>query len=53
MIRKEVLRRRGVIASAAVRAPGVAMDRDDHAELDRLVGRLEARLRALGRSLPR
>jgi 4-hydroxy-tetrahydrodipicolinate synthase len=52
-IRKEVLRRRGVIASAAVRAPGVAMDREDHAELDRLVGRLEARLRALGRALPR
>jgi len=48
-IRKEVLRRRGVIASAAVRAPGTSMDRDDHAELDALVKRLERRLVALGR----
>jgi 4-hydroxy-tetrahydrodipicolinate synthase len=52
-MRKEVLRRRGVIATAAVRAPGVSMDRDDYAELDRLVGRLEQRLRALGRPIPR
>jgi 4-hydroxy-tetrahydrodipicolinate synthase len=44
-IRKEVLRRRGAIRSAAVRAPGPRMDRDDLEELDRLMARLERRLR--------
>lgn len=39
-IRKELLRRRGAIASAAVRAPGPKLDADDMAELDRLVARL-------------
>jgi 4-hydroxy-tetrahydrodipicolinate synthase len=52
-IRKEVLRRRGVIASAAVRAPGVSMDADDHKELDGLIRRLEARLAQLGRPVRR
>ena len=47
-IRKEVLRRRGAIRSAAVRAPGPRMDRDDLAELDRLMARLERRLRDAG-----
>jgi 4-hydroxy-tetrahydrodipicolinate synthase len=47
-IRKEILRRRGAIASAAVRAPGPRLDKDDHAELDRLLGRLERRT---GRSI--
>ena len=49
-IRKEVLRRRGVIASAACRAPGPSMDGDDHKELDGLVRRLERRLAELGRA---
>jgi 4-hydroxy-tetrahydrodipicolinate synthase len=46
-IRKEVLRRRGAIRSAAVRAPGPRLDRDDIVELDRLMVRLEKRLAAL------
>ena len=50
-IRKEILRRRGAIASAAVRAPGPRLDRDDLDELDRLMARLERRAPALqGRS---
>ena len=44
-IRKEILRRRGVIGSAAVRAPGPKLNRDDHVELDGLMARLDARLR--------
>jgi 4-hydroxy-tetrahydrodipicolinate synthase len=43
-IRKEILRRRGAIASAAVRVPGPRLDRDDIEELDRLMQRLERRL---------
>ncbi|MHA1107796.1 MAG: dihydrodipicolinate synthase family protein [Alphaproteobacteria bacterium] len=43
-IRKEILRRRGIIASAATRAPGPKLDADDHSELDRLMARLERRL---------
>jgi 4-hydroxy-tetrahydrodipicolinate synthase len=52
-VRKEILRRRGVIRSAAVRAPGPRLDGLDVAELDRLLSRLEARLResANGRRL--
>jgi len=46
-IRKEVLRRRGAIASAAVRAPGPRLDRDDLDELDRLMQRLERRVSSL------
>ena len=42
---KEILRRRGVIASATVRAPGPKLNRDDHVELDGLMARLDARLR--------
>jgi len=45
-IRKEILRRRGAIRSAAVRAPGPRLDGDDIAELDRLMQRLERRLSA-------
>src|SRR5229473_1211883 len=44
-VRKEVLRRRGAIRSAAVRTPGPKLDALDLAELDRLLGRLEVRLR--------
>jgi len=40
-VRKEILRRRGAIRSAAVRAPGPKLDADDIAELDRLLARLE------------
>jgi 4-hydroxy-tetrahydrodipicolinate synthase len=51
-IRKEILRRRGAIASAAVRAPGPRLDRDDIEELDRLMQRLERRLAAAGKRSP-
>jgi 4-hydroxy-tetrahydrodipicolinate synthase len=47
-IRKETLRRRGVIASAKVRAPGPSLSAEDHAELTRLIARTEAKLKALG-----
>lgn len=43
-IRKEILRRRGAIASAAVRAPGPRLDADDHRELTELMARLDQRL---------
>jgi 4-hydroxy-tetrahydrodipicolinate synthase len=42
-VRKEILHRRGVIASAALREPGYALSAADHAELDRLIARLERR----------
>lgn len=44
-IRKEVFRRRGLIDCARTRAPGPALDRDDHAELTGLLLRLERRLK--------
>ena len=47
-IRKEIFRRRGLIDSAKVRAPGPALDKDDHAELGRLVARLGRRLQEAG-----
>jgi 4-hydroxy-tetrahydrodipicolinate synthase len=40
-LRKETLRRRGILASARTRAPGPALDADDQAELTRLLERLE------------
>ncbi|KGE00414.1 dihydrodipicolinate synthetase [Achromobacter sp. RTa] len=43
-LRKETLRRRGAIRSAYVRRPGPMLDATDHAELGRLIGRLEAAL---------
>ncbi len=43
-LRKEILRRRGIIASSFVRAPGTKLTRDDHNELDWLIGRLERKL---------
>lgn len=46
-IRKEILRRRGVLKSAALRAPAVVLDARDIAELDRLLARLERRLAEL------
>jgi 4-hydroxy-tetrahydrodipicolinate synthase len=45
-IRKEILRRRGAIRSAAVRMPGPRLDMDDLEELERLIRRLERRLSA-------
>ena len=47
-IRKEILRRRGAIASAKVRAPGPRLVPDDVAELDRLLARLERALQHRG-----
>ncbi|SEQ21594.1 4-hydroxy-tetrahydrodipicolinate synthase [Faunimonas pinastri] len=47
-IRKEVLKRRGAIASAHVRAPGPKLDGIDQAELTGLMNRLEKRLQQLG-----
>ena len=43
-IRKEVLKRRGVISSSRVRTPGPAMTDRDHEELTRLMARLDKRL---------
>lgn len=43
-VRKEILRRRGVIASAAVRAPGPKLDKTGHEELTRMMDRLARRL---------
>ena len=47
-LRKEILRRRGAIASAALRQPGPRLPPQAHAELDRLIGRLDRRLAGLG-----
>lgn len=47
-IRKEIFRRRGLINTARLRAPGPSMDADDHAELGRLLARLSRRLREAG-----
>lgn len=46
-LRKEVLHRRGVIASPKVRAPGPVLSETDHAELTRLIGRVETNLKAI------
>jgi 4-hydroxy-tetrahydrodipicolinate synthase len=43
-VRKEILRRRGAIASARTRAPGPTLDGSDHRELGGLLQRLEQRL---------
>ena len=47
-LRKEVLKRRGAIASAKIRAPGPSLTEVDKAELTRLIERVEMRLSALG-----
>jgi len=44
-VRKELLCRRGALASPTVRAPGLTLTADDRRELDRLVARLERRLK--------
>ena len=51
-LRKETLRRRGVIASARVRAPGPGLDADDQAELSHLLDRLERAKARLGITVP-
>jgi 4-hydroxy-tetrahydrodipicolinate synthase len=51
-IRKETLRRRGIIASARTRLPGPSLDSDDHAELDHLIARLKRRLGEIGLLAP-
>lgn len=51
-LRKEVLRRRGAIASAAVRAPGPKVDLEDLQELNRLIRRLELRLAMMDQRQP-
>ena len=43
-VRKEILRRRGAIACAALRSPGPRLMPADHQELDGLIGRLQRRL---------
>ena len=47
-LRKETLRRRGIIRSAAVRQPGPKLDSDDQRELGQLIARLERGLQARG-----
>jgi len=51
-LRKEIYRRRGLLASAAVRRPGPTLAPSDMAELDRQLARLARRLRQLGEPLP-
>ena len=46
-LRKEVLHRRGVIASPTVRAPGPSLNAIDMEELTRLISRVEKNLEAL------
>ncbi|MEM9580969.1 MAG: dihydrodipicolinate synthase family protein [Pseudomonadota bacterium] len=46
-IRKEILHRRGVLASPRVRAPGPSLSKADMAEITRLTARLEKRLAEL------
>jgi 4-hydroxy-tetrahydrodipicolinate synthase len=45
--RKEILRRRGAIRSAHVRAPGVQLNADEHDDLTRMMARIDAKLAAL------
>jgi 4-hydroxy-tetrahydrodipicolinate synthase len=47
-IRKEILHRRGILASPALRPPGAKLGPEDAAELDFLLDRLSLRLRASG-----
>jgi 4-hydroxy-tetrahydrodipicolinate synthase len=43
-IRKEILHRRGVLASPKVRPPGARLDETDRAELERLLARVKRRV---------
>ncbi len=51
-VRKELLRRNGVIATARTRAPGPSLDATDLEELEILLARLERRLARMGRPMP-
>ena len=44
-VRKALLHRRGAIASPTLRAPGASLTADDQREIERLVARLERRLK--------
>lgn len=48
-LRKEMLKRRGVIRSATVRQPGPTLNPRDHAELTRLISRIESYAKNLNR----
>ena len=48
-VRKEILRRRGIIASAHLRHPGPALTKTDHHELDNLLARLDQKLKSRAR----
>jgi len=50
-LRKETLKQRGAIRSAAVRKPGPVLDATDLAELRRLIGRLEHALAERGQTV--
>jgi hypothetical protein len=52
-VRKYVLMRRGAMATAATRAPGPSLSKEDIAEVERLMRRLETRADADGRPLRR
>ncbi|MFO1149907.1 MAG: dihydrodipicolinate synthase family protein [Alsobacter sp.] len=45
-VRKDVLRRRGIIACSATRHPGPTLSARDHQELDELMARLDRKLKA-------
>jgi 4-hydroxy-tetrahydrodipicolinate synthase len=45
--RKEILRRRGAIASAKVRAPGAQLNADEHDDLTRMMARIASKTAAL------
>ncbi len=51
-VRKEILRRRGVIASAATRVPGPKLTSIDHDELTDLISRVGTRLAEIGGQQP-
>jgi len=52
-LRKETLRRQGVLASAKSRDPGPSLDQDDLEELQRLFDRLLRKLNTAGHTVPR
>ena len=46
-VRKEVLRRRGIISTAQTRKPGPSLNQVDHDELTRMIDRMERAIKAL------
>jgi 4-hydroxy-tetrahydrodipicolinate synthase len=51
-LRKETLRRQGVLRSAKSRDPGPSLDADDLLELQRLFDRLVLKLKVAGHPIP-